>query len=78
MKLPMTGLIGAGLFSLSMMAQAVDTRTLNNGNLVLEDIPQIPQSLVDDLNRYSDKCGDRFKPCQLLVDMANSQKRFYS
>ncbi|GAA4346201.1 S9 family peptidase [Kangiella taiwanensis] len=52
MKLPMTGLIGAGLFSLSMMAQAVDTRTLNNGNLVLEDIPQIPQSLVDDLNRY--------------------------
>ncbi|HKL62737.1 MAG TPA: S9 family peptidase [Woeseiaceae bacterium] len=30
----------------------VDARTLNDGNLVLEDIPAIPQTIVDDLNRY--------------------------
>ena len=30
----------------------VDSRTLNDGNLVLEDIPPIPQTIVDDLNRY--------------------------
>jgi dipeptidyl aminopeptidase/acylaminoacyl peptidase len=30
----------------------VDRRELNNGQLVLEDIPEIPQSIVDDLNRY--------------------------
>jgi dipeptidyl aminopeptidase/acylaminoacyl peptidase len=30
----------------------VDRRTLNDGNLVLEDIPPIPQTIVDDLNRY--------------------------
>ncbi|OFI35356.1 TetR family transcriptional regulator [Alteromonas lipolytica] len=28
------------------------TRTENNGNLILEDIPPIPQKIVDDLNRY--------------------------
>ncbi|NUN15159.1 MAG: S9 family peptidase [Myxococcales bacterium] len=27
-------------------------RTVNNGNLVLHDIPEIPQSIVEDLNRY--------------------------
>lgn len=30
----------------------LNTRTLNNGNLVLEDIPDIPASIVDDLNRF--------------------------
>lgn len=30
----------------------VDRRELNNGQLILEDIPDIPQSVVDDLNRY--------------------------
>jgi len=30
----------------------VDRRTLNDGNLVLEDVPSIPQTIVDDLNRY--------------------------
>ena len=30
----------------------VQRRALNNGQLILEDIPEIPQSLVDDLNRY--------------------------
>ena len=30
----------------------VERRELNNGQLILEDIPEIPQSIVDDLNRY--------------------------
>lgn len=32
-------------------AQA-EQRTLNNGNLVLEDVPQIPQQIAEDLRRY--------------------------
>jgi dipeptidyl aminopeptidase/acylaminoacyl peptidase len=35
------------------MAVAEVTRTVaNNGNLVMEDIPEIPESVVSDLNRY--------------------------
>ena len=30
----------------------VEQRTVNNGNLVMEDIPEIPQSVVADLNRF--------------------------
>ena len=30
----------------------VNTRTANNGNLVMQDVPEIPQKIVDDLNRY--------------------------
>ncbi len=43
--------VGTGLLLMSG-AQAVDQRTVNNGNLILEDVPEIPQSLIDDLNRY--------------------------
>lgn len=31
---------------------AVEVRTLNDGNLILEDIPEIEQRIIDDLNRY--------------------------
>ncbi|MFV8784085.1 S9 family peptidase [Microbulbifer sp. SA54] len=40
--------VGAASFSFA----AVESRTLNNGNLVLEDIPAIPTRVADDLNRY--------------------------
>lgn len=30
----------------------VERRALNDGNLILEDIPAMPQTIVDDLNRY--------------------------
>ena len=30
----------------------VEQRTLNDGNLVLEDIPEIPTEVINDLNRY--------------------------
>ena len=32
---------------------------------------------VDKMNRLADEYGDRFAPCDLLVDHANSGKKFY-
>ncbi len=40
--------MSAGLAS----ADDIDRRTVNNGNLVLEDIPEIPAEIVAGLNRY--------------------------
>ena len=37
---------------LTATAQAVEQRTVNDGNVILEDVPEIPQSIVDDLNRF--------------------------
>ena len=51
MKL-MFHLTGCLIFLISANAAATETRTLNNGNLVLQDIPPIPQQIKDDLNRY--------------------------
>jgi len=33
-------------------AQDIDRRTVNDGNLVMEDVPEIPADIVDALNRY--------------------------
>lgn len=33
-------------------AFAVDERTANNGNLIMQDVPEIPAEIVDDLNRF--------------------------
>jgi dipeptidyl aminopeptidase/acylaminoacyl peptidase len=44
--------VAAAALWLVLPALAVEERTLNNGNLVLQDIPPIPQQIVDDLNRY--------------------------
>lgn len=41
------------LFGFSLIANAeVQTTYANNGNLVMQDIPAIPQSIKDDLNRF--------------------------
>jgi dipeptidyl aminopeptidase/acylaminoacyl peptidase len=42
----------AALLSASLAAAEVSTREANNGNLVMEDVPEIPGSIVSDLNRY--------------------------
>ena len=39
-------------FLLLAITANAEQRTLNNGNLVLQDIPEIPQSTVDALNQY--------------------------
>lgn len=45
-------LVASLVLSLSLSAKAVTERTANNGNLVMQDIPEIPQSIVYSLNRY--------------------------
>lgn len=47
-----TVLACVGLNLLIGSAFAVEKRTLNNGNLVLEDIPVIPETIKTDLTRY--------------------------
>ncbi|MEX1266507.1 MAG: alpha/beta fold hydrolase [Woeseia sp.] len=42
----------AALILAGSTALAVEQRVVNNGNLVMEDIPAIPERIVDDLNRY--------------------------
>lgn len=49
-KLTLTTLLVISL--LGARAWAVEERVLNDGNLVLQDVPVIPQSLVEDLVRY--------------------------
>jgi 3-hydroxyacyl-CoA dehydrogenase len=34
--------------------------------------------IVDLMNNYRSKYGDRFAPTQLLVDMSKENKKFYS
>ena len=36
-------------------------RTANNGNLIMEDIPEIPEDIVEDLRRYLDVRGASFR-----------------
>lgn len=37
---------------LAGQSNAVTVRTANNGNLVMQDVPEIPQQIVEKLNRY--------------------------
>lgn len=47
-----TSTVASLLLCVSLSAHAFDQRTANNGNLVMQDVPEIPQRIVDDLNRY--------------------------
>ena len=48
------GVAGAllALLAASTLAASVTRTEANNGNLVMEDVPEIPAEIVDDLNRY--------------------------
>jgi dipeptidyl aminopeptidase/acylaminoacyl peptidase len=50
-KLSLLGIPMLLTFSLSALAEITTTET-NNGNLVMQDIPEIPASIVSSLNRY--------------------------
>ncbi|BBM01075.1 prolyl oligopeptidase family serine peptidase [Microbulbifer sp. GL-2] len=54
-------LVTAILLGASGFASAVETRTENNGQLVLQDIPPIPQSIADQLNRYQNVRSASFR-----------------
>lgn len=45
-------LLFLGLLATHQVFAEVEVRMLNNGNLVLEDIPQIPDEIVTDLNQF--------------------------
>jgi dipeptidyl aminopeptidase/acylaminoacyl peptidase len=49
------------LFSGAVPADDVERRTLNNGNLVLEDIPEIPQEVRAELYRWQDVRAAAFR-----------------
>ena len=54
------------LFILSLGAAApvaadVEQRTANDGNLVMEDVPEIPQRIVDSLNQYQNVRAANFR-----------------
>ncbi|GAA5443565.1 dipeptidyl aminopeptidase BIII [Microbulbifer sp. NBRC 101763] len=54
-------LVTAALLCATGAAGAVETRTENNGQLILQDIPQIPQSIIDELNRYQNVRSASFR-----------------
>jgi len=50
-NLILTSSLALLVFSASALAEVITTET-NNGNLVMQDIPEIPTSIVSSLNRY--------------------------
>jgi len=53
--------LALGLGTAGLSFAAVESRTLNNGNLVMEDIPAIPEPLAEDLNRYQNVRSAAFR-----------------
>ncbi len=49
------------IFCFTITSFAQETRTENNGNLILEDVPAIPQSIKDDLKRYQNVRSASFR-----------------
>lgn len=49
------------LFGWSGAVAQSSVRTVNNGNLVLHDVPEIPQQVIDDLNRYQNVRSASFR-----------------
>jgi len=52
--------LGALLLLSSAVAE-VDQRTVNDGNLILEDIPEIPREIIGGLNRYQNVRSASFR-----------------
>ena len=50
-KLTLTSSVALLIFSIAASAEIITTET-NNGNLVMQDIPEVPASIVSSLNRY--------------------------
>jgi dipeptidyl aminopeptidase/acylaminoacyl peptidase len=62
MNKTLTLVVGLSALCGSLVALADVTRTeANNGNLVMEDVPPIPQSIVADLNRYQNTRSAGFR-----------------
>lgn len=64
------------LVSVSLQASAVVERTANNGNLVMQDVPEIPQSIVEQLNRYQNVRSAPFRDFTLDGESIYISTRF--
>jgi len=60
MKLRILSSLAALAIALPATAD-VDTRTANNGNLVMEDVPEIPAEIVQSLNRFQNTRSAAFR-----------------
>lgn len=67
LALSLTFALLSGVFA----AEKVQRRTLNDGNLILEDIPEIPASIGQDLNRYQNMRSAAF------LDWSQDSKSIY-
>ncbi|QFT53133.1 alpha/beta fold hydrolase [Microbulbifer sp. THAF38] len=54
-------LVTAAMLSAATVAHGVETRTENNGQLQLQDIPPIPANLVEELDRYQNVRSASFR-----------------
>lgn len=59
------------LLSITINALAVETRSVNDGKLILEDIPEIPKQIEEDLNRYQNTRS------AALLDWTSDGKQLY-
>ncbi len=50
-----------GLLAAAFVQADVERRVANNGNLVMEDVPEIPADIVDSLNRYQNVRSGTFR-----------------
>jgi len=50
----------SGLYAATMGATPVNSRTLNNGQLILQGVPEIPESLVQRLRQYQEVRSAQF------------------
>jgi len=51
----------AALLLLSTAAAEVERRAVHDGNLILEDIPEIPREIIGGLNRYQNVRSASFR-----------------
>ena len=51
----------AALLLASVAAAQPVIRTANNGNLIMEDVPEIPAEIVESLNRYQNVRSASFR-----------------
>lgn len=45
-------IIAIGFSTIALAKTDINVRKMNNGNLILENIPEIPESIITDLNRF--------------------------
>ena len=68
-------LVAAAILSLPALAQ-VERRVANNGNLLMEDVPEIPAAIVSDLQRFQNVRSASFLAFSAAGDSVFVNTRF--